>query len=123
MYTLEGLWEYPNSFVLSLEINLSPTPLPGAIAGIVLAILAFVVIAIAIALTVGVVVYKIKTGEWFKLKHKDDEKITVDFEKGLLMDEEQQKQNNMSSLKRVLSLGKANVSVCVTYVHICLREH
>ena len=109
-----SLQEYPNSCVLSLDINLSPTPLPGAIAGIVLAILAFMAIAIAIALTIGIVVYKIKTGKWFKLKHKDDEKITVDFEKGLLMDEEQEKQNNMSSLKRILNLGKANVSVCVT---------
>ena len=71
-------------------------------------------IAIAIALTVGIVVYKIKTGKWFKLKHKDDEKITVDFEKGLLMEDEQEKQNNMSSLERILSWGKANVSVCVT---------
>jgi hypothetical protein len=78
----------------------------------VLAILAFVAIAIAIALIVAIVVYKLKTGEWFKLKHKDDEKLTVDFEKGLLMEEGAEKQTNMSSLKRALSWGKANVSVC-----------
>ena len=113
MHPWAGFRDYANSCALSVDTctNLPPTTWPGAIAGIVLAILAFVAIAIAIALIVAIVVYKLKTGEWFKLKHKDDEKITVDFEKGLLMEEEQEKQNNMSSLKRVLSWGKANVSV------------
>lgn len=76
-----------------------PTLPTGAIAGIVLAIIAAVVIAIAIAIVVAIVVYKLRTGKWFKLKLKDDEKLTVDFEKAWLMDEPE-------PLKRTFSLGK-----------------
>ena len=57
----------------------------GAIAGIVIAVL--VVGAVVLGVVVVVVVYRIRTGHWFKLKEKDDEKLTVDFEKSLLMGE------------------------------------
>ena len=95
-----------------MVIIFSPTPIPGAIAGIVLAIIAVVIIAIAVAIIVAVVVYKLRTGKWFKLRHKDDDKLTVDFDKGLLMEEGAEKQS-MGSPKRMLSGGKANVSVCI----------
>ena len=77
-----------------------------------LAILAFAVIAVAVAIIVAIVLYKLRTGKWFKLKHKDDDKLTVDFDKGLLMEEGAEKPN-MGSLKRMFSGGKSNVSVCM----------
>ena len=96
---------------------LLPSPIPGAIAGIVLAIVAFVVTAIAIAVIVAIVMFKLRTGKWFKLRHKDDEKLTVDFKTDLLdLEGEEEKQTGMSSLKRILSWGKANVSDYITRV-------
>ena len=92
--------------------NLSPTPTLGAIAGIVLAIIAFVVIAIAVAIIVAIVVYKLRTGKWFKLKYKDDDNLTMDIDMGLLTEEGAERQN-MGSLKRMFSGGKANVSACI----------
>ena len=55
----------------------------GAIAAIVIAIFIFGVVVVCVVLVV--VVYRIKTGEWFKLREKDDDKLTVLFEKELLM--------------------------------------
>ena len=105
--------------IVSVTCNYNPPPPPGAIAGIVLAIIAFVVIAVAIAIIVAILVYKLRTGKWFKLRHKDEEKLTVDFEKEWLMDpvDDPEKQN-MGSLKRMLSWGKTNVSVMM---HVLLN--
>lgn len=55
----------------------------GAIAGIVIAVLIIGVVVLGVI--VIVVVYRIRTGQWFKLREKDDEGITVHFEKELLM--------------------------------------
>lgn len=94
--------------------------IPGAIAGIVFGvIIALVVIAVAIAIIIAIVVYKIRTGNWFKVKHQDEEKVTVDFDQGLLMEDEE-KQNSTSSLKRKFSWPKDKVSHCV---HITCMLH
>ena len=68
--------------------SVAPLPPTGAIAGIVLTIIAVVVIAIVVAIVLGIVGYKLRTGEWFKLKHKDEETLAVDFEKAWLMEDE-----------------------------------
>ena len=55
----------------------------GAIAGIVIA--ALILAAMVVCVVVVIVVYRVKTGEWFKLREKDEDKLTVLFEKELLM--------------------------------------
>ena len=80
----------------------------GAIAGIVLAIIACVIIAVAIAIVVAILVYKLRTGKWFKLRHKDEDKLTVDFEKSWLMDDEPVSRVRGGSFRRMFSLGKTN---------------
>ena len=66
-----------------------------------LAIIATVVIAIVVAIVLGIVGYKLRTGEWFKLKHKDEETLAVDFEKAWLMEEEpgRRKRNSVKVVK------------------------
>ena len=67
----------------------------GAVAGIVIAVL--LVGAVVLGVVVAVVVYRIRTGHWFILREKDDEKIIVDFEKSLLMGEEKPKKKKVLS--------------------------
>lgn len=57
----------------------------GAIAGIVIAVL--IVGAVVLGVVAIVVVYRIRTGHWFELRERDDERLTVHFEKELLMGE------------------------------------
>ncbi len=67
----------------------------GAIAGIVIAVLLAGVVVLGVAsLVVG---YLIKTGHWFKLREKDDDKLIVDFEKTLLMGESKSKKKSKVS--------------------------
>ena len=74
-------------------------PPTGAIAGIVLAIIAIVVIAIVVAIVLAIVGYKLRTGEWFKLKHKDEETLAVDFEKAWLMEDDEPGRRKRSNVK------------------------
>lgn len=55
----------------------------GAIAGIVIAVL--LAGAVVLVVVILLLVYRVRTGQWFKLREKDEEKLTVHFEKELLM--------------------------------------
>ena len=55
----------------------------GAIIGIVFA--ALIVASVLLVVAVLLLVYRVETGYWFKLREKDEEKLTVHFEKELLM--------------------------------------
>lgn len=55
----------------------------GAIVGIVFA--ALIVASVVVVVAVLLLVYRVQTGHWFKLREKDEEKLTVHFEKQLLV--------------------------------------
>ena len=59
--------------------------------------------AIAIVIVLAILVYKLRTGQWFKLKQKDDEKVTVDFALSLLMEDEEPS-GPMASFRKKLSV-------------------
>jgi hypothetical protein len=63
--------------------ELTSTLSAGAIVGIVFA--ALIVGAVILVVIILLLVYRIRTGHWFKLREKDEEKLTVHFEKELLM--------------------------------------
>ena len=61
--------------------------------------IAIAAIVIAIAIVVAVVGYKLRTGKWFKLKLRDEEQMTVVFERALLMEDDEPKVKRSFSLK------------------------
>lgn len=65
-------------------VTLSTGAIAGIVAGVVIAVL--IVGAVVLALVVVVLVYRVRTGHWFKFTEMDDDqKLTVHFEKELLM--------------------------------------
>ena len=67
--------------------------LSGAIAGIVIAVL--VVGAAVVTVVVLLLVYRVKTGHWFRLE-SGDEHMTANFEKTLLVDDSKLKAKKKS---------------------------
>lgn len=64
--------------------TLSTGAIAGIVAGVVLSLL--IVGAVVLGLVVVVLVYRVRTGHWFKFKEMDDDqKLTVHFEKELLI--------------------------------------
>ena len=80
--------------------------------------------AVAIAIVVAVLVYKLRTGDWFKLKQKDEEKVTVDFDLSLLM-EDPEPSGPMASIRKKLNVkvrggeGRKSRDVCVNIPKLC----
>lgn len=81
----------------------------GAIAGIVIA--AVVVGAAVLVVAVLLLVYRVRTGHWFKLREKDDDKFTVHFEKELLMGEAKPKKRYKVRCAIILCVRFLNLSV------------
>lgn len=89
----------------------------GAIAGIVIAVL--IVGAVVVLVVVLLLVYRVRTGHWFKLREKDDEKLTVHFEKELLMGEvKPKKKSKVRSVWSCIMCQHALVNVGQCYLYI-----
>ena len=66
-----------------------PALTPGAIAGIVIAVV--IVGAVVLVVIILLLVYRVRTGHWFKLREKDDANLILHFEKELLVGDEKPK--------------------------------